>query len=308
MKKIFTILTLLVLTGNYLTAAVMYQIDSDNADKNFSTTTDYAGAFYAVGVTIVPTASGGGDDGVVPEWEISDAKLNVVFKLPQEIVDYDQLSTADSSPVDAGVPYAKTKSINGVDTYSRMKVVTEPELQYTGKPLFMHFYSNASTSDDYKGDTFQNGEVFSRFLPILDLVKFDSEGAFFETWYRKSSEMNWTKCETIESGPNGPVSNDSEVWDDLNDYYPVEITWDAKTDLPNFDDEIVIRVRAKYGTEAFLTAPASSTPGDGNSSYPGDGNSSYPGDGNSSYPGDGNSSYPGDGNSSYPGDGNSSNP
>ena len=188
-----------------------------------------------------------------------------------------------------------------------MKVVTDPALQYTGKPLFMQFESQASNSEDYKGETFQNGEVFSRFFPILDPVKFNSEGAFFETWYRKSSEMNWTKCETIESGPNGPVSNDSEVWDDLNDYYPVEITWDAKTDLPNFDDEIVIRVRAKYGTEAFLTAPASSTPGDGNSTYPGDGNSTYPGDGNSTYPGDGNSltqvrqfTYPGDGNSSNP--------
>jgi len=298
MKKIFTILTLLVLTGNYLTAAVMYEADPIHSAQILSLPSDFSvdDAFFTVGVTIQAFT----EDNVT-KWEIPDAKLNPVIKLPQGFLDDLENNSPDGIP--AGITpeqaFAKYET-NGSSFYSRMKVVTDPALQYTGKPLFMQFESQASNSEDYKGETFQNGEVFSRFFPILDPVKFNSEGAFFETWYRKSSEMNWTKCETIESGPNGPVSNDSEVWDDLNDHYPVEITWDAKTDLPNFDDEIVIRVRAKYGTEAFLTAPASSTPGDGNSSYPGDGNSTYPGDGNSTYPGDGNSSYPGDGNSSNP--------
>jgi len=298
MKKIFTIFTLLVLTGNYLTAAVMYEADPIHSAQILSLPSDFSvdDAFFTVGVTIQAFT----EDNVT-KWEIPDAKLNPVIKLPQGFLDDLENNSPDGIP--AGITpeqaFAKYET-NGSSFYSRMKVVTDPALQYTGKPLFMQFESQASNSEDYKGETFQNGEVFSRFFPILDPVKFNSEGAFFETWYRKSSEMNWTKCETIESGPNGPVSNDSEVWDDLNDHYPVEITWDAKTDLPNFDDEIVIRVRAKYGTEAFLTAPASSTPGDGNSSYPGDGNSTYPGDGNSTYPGDGNSSYPGDGNSSNP--------
>ena len=283
MKKIFTIFTLLVLTGNYLTAAVMYEADPIHSAQILSLPSDFSvdDAFFTVGVTIQAFT----EDNVT-KWEIPDAKLNPVLKLPQAFLDDLENNSPDGIP--AGITpeqaFAKYETNGNGSFYSRMKVVADPALQYTGKPLFMQFESHASNSEDYKGETFQNGEVFSRFFPILDLVKFDSEGAFFETWYRKSSEMNWTKCETIESGPNGPVSNDSEVWDDLNDHYPVEITWDAKTDLPNFDDEIVIRVRAKYGTEAFLTAPASSTPGDGNSSYPGDGNSSYPGDGNSSNP------------------------
>ncbi|MDA8807201.1 hypothetical protein N9N55_08250 [Opitutales bacterium] len=296
MKKIFTILTLLVLTGNYLSAAVMYEADPIHSAQILSLPSDFSvdDAFFTVGVTIQAFT----EDNVT-KWEIPDAKLNPVLKLPQAFLDDLENNSPDGIP--AGITpeqaFAKYETNGNGSFYSRMKVVADPALQYTGKPLFMQFESQASNSEDYKGETFQNGEVFSRFFPILDPVKFNSEGAFFETWYRKSSDMNWTKCETIESGPNGPVSNDSEVWDDLNDHYPVEITWDAKTDLPNFDDEIVIRVRAKYGTEAFLTAPISTlgdggTPGDGNSSYPGDGNSSYPGDGNSSYPGDGNSSNP----------------
>ncbi|MDB3959055.1 hypothetical protein N9408_09115 [Opitutales bacterium] len=297
MKKIFTILTLLVLTGNYLTAAVMYEADPVHSAQILMLPSDFSvdDAQYTVGVTIQAFT----EDNMT-KWEIPDAQLNPVIKLPQAFLDNLETSPAGIAPDQA---FAKYQTNGNGSFYSRMKEVTNPALKYTGKPLFMQFESHASYSADYKGETFQNGEVFSRFFPILDPVKFNSEGAFFETWYRKSSEMNWTKCETIESGPNGAVSSESEVWDDLNDHYPVEITWDAKTDLPNFDDEIVIRVRAKYGTEAFLTAPTS-TLGDGGTS--GDGNSTYPGDGGTS--GDGNSTYPGDGNSTYPGDGNSSNP
>ena len=305
MKKIITILTLLGLTGNYLTAAVMYEADPENSAQILSLPSDFSveDATYTVGVTIQAFT----EDNVT-KWEIPDAKLNPVIKLPQAFLDDLENNSPDGIPAGISPNQAFAKYETNVDGsfYSRMKEVTDPALQYTGKPLFMQFKSHASNSEDYKGDTFQNGEVFSRFFPILDPVKFGTDGAFFETWYRRSSEMSWTKCETIESGPNGAVSSDSEVWGNLNDHYPVQITWDAKTDLPNFNDEIVIRLRAKYGTEAFATDPSSSTPGD--SGTPGDGNSSYPGDGNSSYPGDGNSSYPGDGNSSYPGDGNSSYP
>ena len=134
---------------------------------------------------------------------------------------------------------------------------TEAAAQYTGAPLFMQFEAWAGTTTDYKGDDHQNGEVRLRFFPVLDMQKFaDQGGAYIESWYRKNDETIWTQFTTKVSGPNGHVVTAADLWGDLTDGYPVEITWDAKTDIPDFDGNISVRIRAKYGSAPFATNPA----------------------------------------------------
>ena len=245
------------LTFQFLSAAQMYKKDEVDL-KSFETTADNFGdAYYTVGVTIMPV----NDDLEGEVWLLQAEKLNPVIYLSSDKI----------AEMGVDVPaghYAMDSSddANNTSNWVKMVVNSEPDAQYKGPPLFMHFDAWSSTSSDYKGDSFQNGEVVSRYFPIIDAAKFDeSGGAHFETWYRVSSDSNWTKCETILSGPNGAVTTLGEIYGDLNDSYPVENTWNAKVDLPDFQEEIVVRIRAKYGTELFANPPAPHTDGNGSS-------------------------------------------
>jgi len=244
------------LTFQFLSAAQMFKKDDVDL-QNFQTTADNFGdAYYTVGVTIMPFNESGTD-----VWLLQAEKLNPVIYLSSDKI----------AEMGVDVPaghYAMDSSddANNTSNWVKMVVNSEPDAQYKGPPLFMHFDAWSSTSSDYKGDSFQNGEVVSRYFPIIDADKFDeSGGAYFETWYRVSSDSNWTKCEAILSGPNGAVTTLNEIYGDLNDSYPVENTWNAKVDLPDFQEEIVVRIRAKYGTELFANPPAPHTDGNGSS-------------------------------------------
>lgn len=247
MKKIISTMALFGLTFQFLSAAQMYI--KDEADPQaFETTADnFNDAYYTVGVTIMPTNEGGTD-----VWVLGAEKLNPVIAL----------STDKISEMGLAVPggfYAReTLDIPGNSSnWVKMVENSEPDAQYKGPPLFMDFDAWSSTSTDYKGDDFQNGEVVLRFFPVLDMQRFsDDGGAIIESWYRKNDETSWTKFSTKVSGPNGHVVTVADLWGDLTDGYPVEITWDAKTDIPNFNGNISVRIRAKYGSTPFATDPA----------------------------------------------------
>ena len=119
-----------------------------------------------------------------------------------------------------------------------------------------------SHTTDYKGSDIPTGEVALRFFPVLDMSKFNDAttgGAYFDYHYKIEGQTTWTKCNTITTGPNGAVSSETEVFGDLTDHLPVETVWNAKTDLgTDFNENIVVRIRAKYGTEAFSSAPTDS--------------------------------------------------
>ena len=153
-------------------------------------------------------------------------------------------------------------------TYKEVTLETDTNYQYSGKPIIFQLDAWASHSGDYKGDSYQNGEVVMRYFPVLDIEQVDNQGIYIEALYK--TDGNWTKCKSsdmvIDSAGiqyediNG--SNKSQIWGDLNDTYPVELTWNAKQGLPNFDGNITMRVRIKYGTAAFDT---NSTSGSGGS-------------------------------------------
>ena len=247
MKKIISTMALFGLTFQFLSAAQMYIKDEVNP-QTFETTADnFNDAYYTVGVTIMPTYEGGTD-----VWVLGAEKLNPVIAL----------STDKISEMGLAVPggfYAReTLDIPGNSSnWVKMVENSEPDAQYKGPPLFMDFDAWSSTSTDYKGDDFQNGEVVLRFFPVLDMQRFsDDGGAIIESWYRKNDETSWTKFSAKVSGPNGHVVTVADLWGDLTDGYPVEITWDAKTDIPDFNGDISVRIRAKYGSVPFATDPA----------------------------------------------------
>ena len=121
-------------------------------------------------------------------------------------------------------------------------------------------WSNHTT--DYKGTDIPTGEAALRFFPVLDMAKFSNNGgAYFDYHYKVEGQSTWTKCNTITSGPNGELSTEAAVFGDLTDHLPVETIWDAKTDLgTDFNENIVVRIRAKYGTAAFTSGPTDSSP------------------------------------------------
>jgi len=239
----------------FLSAAQMYIKDEANPES-FSTTADnFSDARYTVGVTIMSY-----DDSGTESWELPAEKLNPVIWL-------DANKIAEMGiPVSVG-EYAREvlNTVDNTSTWVRMSENPDADAQYKGPPLFMDFKSFASHSSDYKDDVYQNGEVVSQYFPIIDIEQFnESGGANFETWWRISSESDWNKCETINDGPNGAVTDPYQIYGDLNDSYPVQNTWDAKTDLgTDFNENIVVRIRAKYGIEAFASAPAPHSDGGG---------------------------------------------
>jgi len=256
MNKIILTMALFGLTFQFLSAAQMYEKDEVNL-QSFQTAADnFNDAYYTVGVTIMPVIDSGTE-----VWLLQAEKLNPVIYLSSDKI--------TEMGVDVPPGHYARETIDGANNSSdwlKMVENSKPDAQYKGPPLFMDFQSWASTSLDYKNEVYQNGEVVSRYFPIIDVDKFDeSGGAHFETWYRVSSDSNWTKCETILSGPNGAVTTLNEIYGDLNDSYPVENTWNAKVDLPDFQEEIVVRIRAKYGTEPFANPPAPHTDGNGSS-------------------------------------------
>jgi hypothetical protein len=254
MKKIILTMALFGLTFQFLSAAQMYK--KDEADpQSFQTNADnFSDAYYTVGVTIMPFNESEKD-----VWVLQAEKLNPVIYLNS-----DKIAEMDV-PVTPG-HYARENLDIAGDSSKWVKMVenSEPDAQYKGPPLFMDFDAWSSTSTDYKGDDFQNGEVVLRFFPVLDMQRYsDDGGAIIESWYRKNDETNWTKFSTKVSGPDGHVVTVADLWGDLNDGNPVEITWDAKTDIPDFDGNISVRIRAKYGSAPFTTDPAPHTDGGG---------------------------------------------
>jgi hypothetical protein len=247
MKKIILIMALFGLTFQFLSAGTMYK--KLEGGESFDTTADnFSDAFYTVGVTTMRSL----DDGL-ETWLFEAEKLNPVIYLTTT-----KAAEIGISLLSDGY-YARDISDTGGNTatWIQMTENTEAAAQYTGAPLFMQFDAWASTSTDYKGDDHQNGEVVLRFFPVLDMQRFsDDGGAIIESWYRKNDETSWTKFSTKVSGPNGHVVTSEDLWGDLTDGYPVEITWDAKTDIPDFDGNISVRIRAKYGSTPFATDPA----------------------------------------------------
>ena len=247
-------MALLGLTFQFLSAGTMYK--KLEGGESFDTTADnFSDAFYTVGVTTMRSL----DDGV-ETWLFEAQKLNPVIYLTTT-----KAAEIGISLLSDGY-YAMDISDTGGNTatWIQMTENTEAATQYTGAPLFMQFDAWASTSTDYKGDDHQNGEVVLRFFPVLDLQRFsDDGGAIIESWYRKNDETSWTQFTTKLSGPNGHVVTSADLWGDLTDGYPVEITWDAKTDIPDFDGNISVRIRAKYGSAPFTTDPAPHTDGGG---------------------------------------------
>ena len=256
MKKIILTMALFGLTFQFLSAALMYKKDEVDLQAFQTTADNFNDAYYTVGVTIMPFNESGTE-----VWVLQAEKLNPVIYLSSDKISEMGLAVPE------GFYARETLDIPGNSSnWVKMVQNNEADAQYKGPPLFMDFQSGASTSRDYKNEVYQNGEVVSRYFPIIDADKFDvSGGAHFETWYRVSSDSNWTKCETILSGPNGAVTTLYEIYGDLNDSYPVENTWNAKVDLPDFQEEIVVRIRAKYGTEPFANPPAPHTDGNGSS-------------------------------------------
>ena len=242
------------LTFQFLSAAQMYKKDEVDLQAFQTSADNFNDAYYTVGVTIMPFNESGTD-----VWVLQAEKLNPVIYLSSDKI------AEMGVPVPPGHYAMENLDIAGNSSdWVKMVENSEPDAQYKGPPLFMDFQSSASTSLDYKNEVYQNGEVVSRYFPIIDVDKFNvSGGAHFETWYRVSSESNWTKCETIQDGPNGAVSTLYEIYGDFNDSYPVQNTWNAKVDLPDFQEEIVVRIRAKYGTEPFANPPAPHTYGGG---------------------------------------------
>ena len=138
-------------------------------------------------------------------------------------------------------------------TYKKMVLTSIAEEQYTGQPLFMLYDAWANTADDYKGDSIPTGEAVLRFFPVLDMAQLTTAGGgYFDYHYKIEGQTTWTKCNTITRGPNGAVTTETDIFGDLTDHDPIDTIWDAKTDLgTDFNENIVVRIRAKYGTEAF---------------------------------------------------------
>jgi hypothetical protein len=251
MKKIILIMALFGLTFQFLSAGTMYK--KLEGGESFDTTADnFSDAFYTVGVTTMRSL----DDGL-ETWLFEAEKINPVIYLTITKAEEIGISLLSDGY------YARDNSDTGGNTatWIQMTENTEAAAQYTGAPLFMQFDAWASTSTDYKGDDYQNGEVVLRFFPVLDLQRFaDDGGAIIESWYRKNDETSWTQFTTKASGPNGHVVTTEDLWGDLNDANPVEITWDAKTDIPDFNGDISVRIRAKYGSAPFTTDPAPFVP------------------------------------------------
>ena len=247
MKKIILTMALFGLTFQFLSAAQMYKKDEANP-QSFQTNADnFSDAYYTVGVTIMPFNESGTD-----VWVLGAEKLNPVIFLSSDKI-------AEMGVAAPPGHYARENLDIAGDSSNWVKMVenSEPDAQYKGPPLFMDFDAWSSTSTDYKGDDFQNGEVVLRFFPVLDMQRYsDDGGAIIESWYRKNDETSWTKFSTKVSGPDGHVVTVADLWGDLNDGNPVEITWDAKTDIPDFDGNISVRIRAKYGSTPFSTDPA----------------------------------------------------
>lgn len=247
MKKIILTMALFGLTFQFLSAAQMYK--KLEGGESFDTTADnFSDAVYTVGVTTMRSL----DDGL-ETWLFEAEKLNPVIYLTTTKAEEIGISLLSDGY------YARDVSYTGGNTatWIQMTENTEPAAQYTGAPLFMQFDAWASTSTDYKGDDHQNGEVVLRFFPVLDMQRFLYDGGvIIESWYRKNDETSWTKFSTKVSGPDGHVVSTEDLWGDLNDANPVEITWDAKTDIPDFNGNISVRIRAKYGSTPFATEPA----------------------------------------------------
>jgi hypothetical protein len=257
MKNILKILFLIGLSGNFLIAAKMYKVD-DDSPGSFTVTSEHppiGDAYRTVGVTIAPFDNLGTD-----EWVLTNAKLNPVHLLNNAF-----FTDSGISGGVAGHYYLAqaTASADGKEfTYKKMVLTELQHEQYTGQPLFMLYDAWSNHTTDYKGTDIPTGEAVLRFFPVLDMAKFtDNGGAYFDYHYKVEGQSTWTKCNTITSGPNGALSTEADVFGDLTDHLPVETIWDAKTDLgTDFNENIVVRIRAKYGTAAFTSAPTDSGP------------------------------------------------
>jgi len=260
MKNILKILFLIGLSGNFLIAAKMYKVD-DDSPGSFTVTSEHppiGDAYYTVGVTIAPFDNLGTD-----EWVLTNAKLNPVHLLNNAF-----FTDSGISGGVAGHYYLAqaTASADGKEfTYKKMVLTELQNEQYTGQPLFMLYDAWSDQTTDYKGTDIPTGYAALRFFPVLDMAKFSHNGgAYFDYHYKvegSGGSGTWQKCNTITSGPNGALSTEAEVFGDLTDHLPVETMWNAKTDLgTDFNENIVVRIRAKYGTAEFTSGPTDSSP------------------------------------------------
>jgi hypothetical protein len=269
MKNIVKILFLLGILNQSLLGefSITYKLDPD-ATTEFNSTQDPPwDAYYVVGVTTIPVLLDGNESNQT--WLEHEAQLNPVFKFNSSAIT-DLFGTGSTVSTDAryAITSIPSEGNTGNVTYKEVILQTDTNYQYSGKPIVFNLYAFASNSGDYKGDTYQNGEVVMRYFPVLDIEQVDSQGIYIEALYK--TDGNWTKCNSsdmvIDSAGiqyediNG--SNKSQIWGDLNDTYPVELTWNAKQGLPNFDGNITMRVQIKYGQSAFDT---NSTSGSGGS-------------------------------------------
>lgn len=260
MKNIVKILFLLGILNQSLLGqfSITYKLDPDTTSEHNSTEEPPFDAYYIVGVTTTPVFLDGNENNKT--WFEHDAQLNPVYKFKTSKIEElfgtgSTVSTTNAYAITAMPSEGNTGNV----TYSEVTLDTDSEYQYSGKPIIFNLYAFASNSGDYKGDSYQNGEVVMRYFPVLDIEQVDSQGIFIEALYK--TDGNWTKCKSsdmvIDTGDSGIQYEDingstrSQIWGDLTDHYPVELTWNAKQGLPNFDGNVTMRVRIKYGTAAF---------------------------------------------------------
>lgn len=263
MKNIVKVLFLFGILNQYLLGefSITYKLDSDTTSEHNSTQDPPSDSYNIVGVTTIPVLLDGNENNKT--WMHIDAELNPVFKFSTD--DIDHLFGSDSS-ASTTAAYAITampsEGSSGNVTYNEVELETDSEYQYSGKPIVFDLHAFASTSDDYKGDSFQNGEVVMRYFPVLDIEQVNSQGIYIEALYK--TDGNWTKCNSshmvIDSSGiqyediNG--SNKAQIYGSLTDHYPVELTWNAKQGLPDYDGNITMRVQIKYGTSPFGSSSA----------------------------------------------------
>lgn len=270
MKNIVKILFLLGILNQSLLGqfSITYKLDPvTTSEYNSTQGPPYPGdPFNVVGVTTIPVLLDGNENNKT--WGHIDAQLNPVYKFKADQIEdlFGAASSASSSKAYA-ITAMPSEGSSGNVTYKEVTLETDSEHQYSGKPIIFYLHAIASSSGDYKGDTYQNGEVAMRFFPVLDIDEVDNQGIYIEALYK--TDGNWTKCNSsdmvIDSSGiqyediNG--SNKAQIYGSLTDHYPVELTWNAKQGLPNYDGNITMRVQIKYGTSPFGSSSAGGSGG-----------------------------------------------
>ena len=271
MKNIVKILFLLGILNQSLLGqfSITYKLDPSATTEFNSTEPPPFDAYHVVGVTTIPVFLNGDENNKT--WVHNDAQLNPVWKFDSGEIEH-LFGTGSTASTDAkyAITSMPSEGNTGNVTYKEVIDETDTDYQYSGKPIIFQLNAWASHSDDYKGDRYQNGEVVMRYFPVLDIEQVDSQGIFIEALYK--TDGNWTKCKSsdmvIDTGDSGIQyedingSNKAQIYGDLTDHHPVELTWNAKQGIPDFDGNITMRVQIKYGTSPFGSSSTGGSGGD----------------------------------------------